>query len=302
MSLTLFIVFIVIPIAILIGFPQLHGVAPFEDPYAPAPQAAVASTYAPSVYYSNKAVILMYHHFDDHETPDTISLAHFREQIAALEDKGYNFISLEQLRDFLDGKQELPPNAVAITFDDGYQSVYKYAYPVLTELNIPASCFLIVKNVGATAHQIPKLTWDQIKEMHNHGITFYSHSYNSHRLVKRPDGTEGSELNSPMYLPAEKRYENATEYQNRVYNDLLLSTTILEKNLNTDADFLALPYGCSNGTINRLAREVGIHYILTVTPGMVDRSSDKLALNRINAGQAGLSGEQLHNLILSFNK
>lgn len=298
-GLALFILFVILPIAVLIKFPHLHGVIP-PDPSAR--QLDTSTTAGTSIYYSDKAVILMYHHFDDRETPDTLSSVHFQEQIMTLKEKGYNFISLKQLGDFLDGKQEIPPNAVVITFDDGYESVYKCAYPVLTSLNIPGSCFLIVKNVGATANQIPKMTWDEIKEMQKHGFTFYSHSYNSHRLVRREDGTVGSVLNSPLYLPQKKRYENTMEYQNRVYNDLLLSTTIVEQKLNTAVDFLALPYGYSNSSLNRLAQEVGIHFILTVNPGLVDRNSDPLALNRINVGQSGLDGEQLHNLILSFNK
>jgi len=41
---------------------------------------------------------------------------------------------------------------VAITFDDGYQNVYKYAFPVLDRLNVPATFF--VTGLNATDAQI----------------------------------------------------------------------------------------------------------------------------------------------------
>lgn len=264
-----------------------------------SPPVAEASNPFPP-YYSDKVVILNYHNLDDNETDATISPVHFREQIEMLTEKGYNFISLQQLGDFLAGKQEIAPNAVVITFDDGYQSVYKYAYPLLAEKGIPASIFVIVKNVGATSNQIPKLTWDQMKEMQSQGMTFYSHSYNSHRLVQKQDGSTGSELTSPMYLRDKKRNEDSFEYEARIKNDLLLSKTLLESEMNAEVDYLALPYGFKNDTVKQLAQEVGYHYLLTVDPGFVDINSDRMALKRIAAGKAGLSGEALHKLIISY--
>ncbi len=302
-GLVLLSLFIVFTISVFIKYPQLHNVMPTGKSNLPTPPVGEAINPNPRpVYYADKVAILMYHNFDDYETAATISSEHFREQIAALQEKGYNFISLKQLNDFLAGKQDIPPNAVAITIDDGYRSVYQYAYPVLVENNIPASIFVIVKNVGATANQIPKLTWEQMQEMQTHGMSFYSHSYDSHRLVQRQDGTEGSELNSPKYLPDKKRYETASEYRDRVNNDLILSKTSLEKELNTKVDYLALPYGYKNDTVQQLAQAAGYHYLLTVDPGIVDRNSDIMALKRIPAGQIGINGEQLHNSIIQYTK
>lgn len=295
--------FILCAIVVFIKYPQLRVIFPIGKPGSPSPSVVDPINPTPHpVYYTEKAAILMYHNFDDQETDATVSPMHFREQIATLREKGYNFITLKQLSDFLAGKQDIPPNAVIITIDDGYESIYKYAYPVLAENNIPASIFVIVKNIGATANQIPKLTWEQMKEMQTHGMRFYSHSYNSHRLVKKGDGTEGSELSSPLYLPGKNRIETDSEYKSRINDDLLLSKTLLEKELNTEVDFLALPYGYKNDTVEQLAQTVGYHCLLTVDPGIVDKSSDIMSLKRITAGKIGLTGEDLHNLIISYTK
>ncbi len=37
----------------------------------------------------------------------------------------------------------VPSNAVLVTFDDGYQSFYTAAYPILKSLRIPAVNFVI---------------------------------------------------------------------------------------------------------------------------------------------------------------
>src|SRR5262249_57544793 len=39
-------------------------------------------------------------------------------------------------------KNDLPENCVALTFDDGNYDFYKVAYPILRELNFPATLYL----------------------------------------------------------------------------------------------------------------------------------------------------------------
>jgi biofilm PGA synthesis lipoprotein PgaB len=258
-----------------------------------------STTEAPKypIYYRDKVAILMYHNFDNNETSATISGDHFREHMEMLQAKGYNFISLSQLGEFMAGKTEIPPNAVIITIDDGYASIYRWAYPVMLEKNIPASIFMIVKNIGASKNQIPKLNWEQMQEMKNHGIDFYSHTYDSHHLVRRQDGSEGPALITHKFIPEQKRNETDAEYASRIRSDLLLSKSILEKGLGTAVDFLALPYGYDNDLVRQIAQAVGFKYLLTVNPGLVDRNSDPMALKRINAGQAGMDAAALHYTI-----
>lgn len=51
-------------------------------------------------------------------------------------------LSIDDVVEYFTQDQELPPNAFAITFDDGFENNYSVAAPVLTDLNIPATFYL----------------------------------------------------------------------------------------------------------------------------------------------------------------
>ncbi|VEI47451.1 biofilm PGA synthesis lipoprotein PgaB [Actinobacillus equuli] len=52
--------------------------------------------------------------------------------------QGYNVVSWQQVMDAEQGKTTLPPKAVLISFDDGYETMYSVIYPLLKAYNYPA--------------------------------------------------------------------------------------------------------------------------------------------------------------------
>lgn len=95
---------------------------------------------------SNHCTVLMYHYVRDFSKsayPDIKGLDFklFLEQIAFLE-KHYNFVRIEDVIDAYNNGTRLAPNAVLLTFDDGYRDHYEYVYPILAEKNIQG-CFYI---------------------------------------------------------------------------------------------------------------------------------------------------------------
>lgn len=128
-----------------------------------------------------KVPILMYHDLGPgYGTSSRISPEIFREQMIALKNQGYTTINDADLLDYLEGKRPLPEKPIMITFDDGYRSNYIHAYPVLKELRMKATVYLItsrvVTDVNHYPNEIPKFSWDEARKSQD-VFSFQSHTH-----------------------------------------------------------------------------------------------------------------------------
>lgn len=101
------------------------------------------------------AVILMYHGFTDHPSNDVVNCqgnrlqtATFRRQLAFLREH-CAVVTLREVVRSLSGGPALPDYAVALTLDDGYESVYTLGLPALREANVPATVFVATEFIDA---------------------------------------------------------------------------------------------------------------------------------------------------------
>ena len=249
-----------------------------------------------------EAVVLMYHHISPRPAGRyVITPELFAGHLDMLEKEGYRVVSLEQLAGFLEGRTLLPGNAVAITFDDGYESFYTYAYPELKKRKMPAANFLVVGTIGKPSPGIPKLNWAQIKEMNAHGIEFYPHSYQSHyEAPLYPTGRRYSCLLGRIWLEKEKRWETKEEFENRVSKDFALARETMERELGKPVTHFAWPYGQSTVASLKIARTAGFKYFYYVNRGGFGTLPGCYGILRVDAGDMHVTPQVLKRKINWF--
>jgi biofilm PGA synthesis lipoprotein PgaB len=243
-------------------------------------------------HYSNQVAVLEYHHIDPQASSYTITPDTFKQHLDALLANHYQVISMNEYIEFLKGKHSVPPDAVVITFDDGYESFYQYAYPVLKDHHMVASNFIIVGDLE-TNPGIPFLKWNEIEEMYHQGFTFYSHTYKAHDFVEDSGGKLVDPLTNPIYLKDKNRTETEEEYEQRVKADLEQANQIIESKLGAQERLLCFPHGRYNQTLLKLGNETGIQYFFTGIDGL--NAQGTTLIKRINAGADNVNADKLMN-------
>lgn len=205
-------------------------------------------------------VIALYHHVAE-DTPASTSISpdDFRAHLRHLADNGFAVMRLEAMVDALRGGRALPERAAAITFDDGYVSIYETAFPMLREFGFPFTLFLSTAPVDRG--QSGYLSWAQIREMAAAGMTVANHTREHPYMLSRRDG------------------ETRAEWLARRREDLLAAEAIIERETGQSHRFFAYPYGEYDPALKSLLEELGFTGFAQ-NSGAVGPRSDFLALPR----------------------
>lgn len=231
-------------------------------------------------------VALMYHHFS--EQPQdlnsvTVHPDNFREQLRALKESGYVSIRQQDLLQYLNGDSDalLPEKSVVITVDDGYESNYALAYPILLEEQMYASIYVVAAGISQPAPFAPMMAWEQAREMFYSGyIDIQSHTYNSHFYADIGNGRQGAATVSRLMIDGV--LETAEQYGSRIAADIHAAAQLIEAEIGNRMVALTYPYGRHSKRLIESARENGHQLMYTVLPGTITKSSNKAQLPRIN--------------------
>ncbi|MCC3375158.1 polysaccharide deacetylase family protein [Cohnella sp. REN36] len=266
-----------------------------------APPKAESSAPPEVRHYTDRVAVLMYHHLMvKSNRNDIISADQFDGQMKLLKDNGYHVIGLDAYRDFMLNGKPVPDNAVLITFDDGYESFYDIAFPILKKYGFPAVNFIIVSGVDDHAKPgIPKLHWEQMREMKRSGMSFMSHTYDMHGMgVVNEKGGKKPLTVGRLYMKKEARKETAEEYRQRVTADLALAEKRLREELGNTYGALAFPYGKYNADLLEIVKELGIDLTFTTESG-IDTPLNRKAY-RINGGRSDKTPDDFLNALYAY--
>ncbi|MNO36795.1 Poly-beta-1,6-N-acetyl-D-glucosamine N-deacetylase precursor [compost metagenome] len=247
------------------------------------------------VYYRDNVVVLMYHHLSEKPMPQfpwILSVDRFEDQMKLLKQEGFHVITMEQYRAFMLNNGKVPDNAVLLTFDDGYESFYEFAFPILKKYGYTAVNFVIVSTIDhPDPNSVPKLTWEQMREMKRDGMGFYSHTYDLHHYgIVDAEGGKRPAASALLYIDDENRNELNSEYYSRVTRDLAKAEQRLKEELGNTDSAIAFPYGSYNDRLLSACDSLGISLTFKIQDG-INARTDRNA-SRINGGSQSLTAVQ----------
>lgn len=212
---------------------------------------------------SPQALVLMYHQIVPDDAPEGwvpspladarygVGVRTFARQMACLREHGFATVSLD---DWIGGRIPAGSSspAVIVTFDDGYESDWTLAAPVLESFSVPATFFVSTGYLGSTGmmdeDQLARLAENPLFSIGSHGET--------HRFLTT--------------LPEEScRLE------------LIRSFARIRSLTGQTAVDLSAPGGRINRAIAALARKAGYRAVLTSKPGILVGAGNLVSIPRL---------------------
>jgi peptidoglycan/xylan/chitin deacetylase (PgdA/CDA1 family) len=187
-------------------------------------------------------LVLCYHAVSPSWPADlSVTPANFERQLEILLERGYRPLTFSEAVEAADARK-----AVAITFDDGFESVHAIAWPILRRLGVPATLFVPTALIGtgrlawpgidhwqSTPHagELAGMSWQQVLELRDDGWEIGSHTRTHPHLTTLDDAGLAEELE--------------------------LSKAELEARLGGDCRSIAYPYGDVDARVVAAARRAG---------------------------------------------
>lgn len=202
-----------------------------------------------------RVAVLGYHDLADGlpETAMRIHTSKFRKQMEAIRQSGVKVLTLDEFTAWKKGDAKIPENAILLTFDDGWKSVYTDAYPILKEFGFPFTIFLYKNYVDGGGKA---LTLPMIQEMTRNGATIGSHS-----------------VSHPYPLTVKSfRKKGPDAYDAYLRKEIGESKRFLESKFPVKVTTYAYPGGFFTEEMPVLCKEFGYDFMFTVLPGKVKRS------------------------------
>lgn len=164
-------------------------------------------------------VSFLYHRFGEDRYPSTsVRLEQFDAHLEYLETNGFAVWPLERIVAYQREGRAIPDRTVAITVDDAYLSVYSQAYPRLRSRGWPFTVFVATQPVDQGLDGF--MSWEQMREMGRHGVSFGNHGVTHDHLVRRRAGESDAAWRQRMRWEldyAQQRLREELGVENRLF-------------------------------------------------------------------------------------
>lgn len=225
--------------------------------------------------------ILLYHRIDGEKLSTSTTPEVFASHLEWLSKRGWRSLTAAELDFYAARGKRMPAKSFLLTFDDGYESIFSEALPVLKSLNFSALCFLSTQSIRRSAppnSASPQgnpgfLSWQQARELQSGGwMEFHCHTH-EHRSL-------------------------ADLTRNELTQDLATSLAHLTQELRLPGSHfrhLAWPWGESHDESRQIASRFGFQYQYTVArSGFLHGSSLQ------NVPRTCYDGATLTNFVIQF--
>ena len=195
-------------------------------------------------------ISLMYHRFEENKYPSTnIKINEFIKHIKILEENKFHFVNPKNFEYEL--KNNKTQRKILLTIDDGFESFYKNAWPILKKKKIPFILFVSTREVGGYNY----MSWNQIRE------------------IAKEDFVEiGNHSHTHEYL--------VDENKNIIVNDIKKSMSIFKKELGENSEFFSYPFGEYSLEFKDIIKSLKFKYAFGQHSGVMDETKDFYELPR----------------------
>jgi biofilm PGA synthesis lipoprotein PgaB len=221
------------------------------------------------------AVVSVYHHVSNSTPPSTsLSPEAFRAHLTFLAENDFTVLPVTEIINELNRGGELPSKSVAITFDDGYESIYSTAFPLLQEFGFPFSVFVSTGPIDR--QQAGYMTWEHLSMLRDAGVII---------------GNHGTEHRSMLGQSRDEARADILDAQSRITAEL-----------GPQPHLFAYPYGEYSNESKEIIAELGF-VGFAQNSGAIGPTTDQTALPRFPlAGlYAGLEGAALKYSTRAFD-
>ena len=213
--------------------------------------------------------VVNFHHFGEASTYPQIDNIRtdpqrFRELLAGLKKNGYTTITQKQAIAYLKGTGRIPKKSILLTIDDGYESTYTYAYPILKEMGMVATLYPIISDIElGNRMDVPTATWDQLAEMAKSGhIEIGNHTYDLHWRER-----VGLEAMVISVTKDQLRLTTATR-KRYIMDDTLKAEAVFKEHTGLQmGKTFSFPYGAYDKVAIQTVKDLGYEAAYTVNTG-----------------------------------